>query len=221
MTERPTINIRGVDYEISSLIGDFQMSAILAIVDDVSNPKNQAKTAAVLKNTIEGLPDTIVSEKDGAYKLHLWSKELAVIVNALRKQYFIDNVELARQLKDYDQEKVYTEGLAAVLAELDLPQDKTIVKPSKQSIKDKKIALYEEQIAIATNSKDSDRVAKLKEFLAELNDAIEVTPHKLAIDSEKEELREQVKTLQQQLKSQNKDSGKPEAGAPQDIRSES
>jgi len=215
------IAIRGNEYSVESLEGDFLLSTLSAYFsgESLDDPIQMAKTAKAIRQAIPNIPDNVISS-DGIIRLYV--EETIDLIDFLRKAYFLDNLANTRKLGMFAQEKRFARGYSILLAQLenskatkeewlktgedDEDYRKLFDPPSLDQAFPYLVAYYEKQIAEAKANRQGSRTAQLlteldriklkqdqqrKDTAADLS----IEPEKLAIESEDEAISKAAKAL--------------------------
>jgi hypothetical protein len=214
------IEIRGHEYSVESLEGDFLLTTLSAYFSggSLDDPVQMEKTARAIRKAIPTIPDSLVSE-DGVIRLYV--DETISLIDFLRKSFFLDNLANTRRLGMFAEEKRFARGYATLLAQLENSKAtkeewekngsdeedyrKLFEPPSAEQVYAYHVAYYDRQIAEAEKAKQNARLALLKAELERIKqrqdrqrkDAadISVEPEKLAVDSTDEAIAKAAKAL--------------------------
>ncbi len=218
MVKQVTITLRGKEYPVKKLSGMTAIGLIqrLYLQDDILDPAKMPSTAQGLKALIPDIPDTLISEDT----INLQTEEFYEFVDDFREIYFLDNLEVARKLKDYKQEFEYVQGYSTFQAYRELRQKLRKEREGDwgwKTTRDVRLGVddapddrtwfyfedyYKEQIAIAESESKLDRVQELKSILSKAKISFEAytrskptTSEDSSIESENELLRRELSEL--------------------------
>lgn len=215
------IQIRGHEYSVESLEGDFVLPTLSAYFNggSLDDPVQMEKTAKAIRKAIPTIPDSLVSE-NGIIRLYV--EEVIDLIDFLRKSFFLDNLINTRRLGMFAEEKRFARGYATLLAQLENSKAtkeewekngsdeedyrKLFEPPSAEQVYAYHVAYYDRQISEAEKgTKPSVRLALLKAELERIKqrqdrqrkDAVDITvePEKLAVDSTDEAIAKAAKAL--------------------------
>jgi hypothetical protein len=110
-----TLTIRGNQYKTKSVEGDLELQTLFSYteVDEIDDPEQKKKLALTLRNLIIDVPDTIINN-DGQVKL--FHKEYVSILNFFKLKYCRENLALAKELNDLEEEQRFAAIQSRVLA---------------------------------------------------------------------------------------------------------
>lgn len=209
-----TISIRGVEYPVQSLEGDLNFMPVLAYVkaEDLDNAEQKRKAAIAIKELCPKIPDSLI-HKDGSVRLFI--REWQSLIWDMRSLYFVDNLSLAKKTKQFTEEIRFAKGYAQFLAmreeyetqlrnlgedEEDLPD----VETSEELINSYHLKYYQDEIKLAEESEDSERVNLLKGRLQRLKDKLNHKGKVLAVHSQDETIEELQRQLAEEKKKNEK-----------------
>jgi hypothetical protein len=189
------VKIHDQEYSVKGLEGSFHLGAIISMIgkEQIFDPEAQKKTATAIRNSIPDLPESIISP-DGQIKM--LAEDFMELVDEFRIFFFLDNLKLARDRKNYEKEIEFAKGLATVKVQLEVKKKQPVAWEWNDSVVDesplfskeeleKKAFVYfkeyiDEQIKLASDVLDNERADKLADIFQSIQASFlkETVPNK-------------------------------------------